>query len=46
MILTAQDINDADRARLHGDVQAVLAKGTTGTNALVEEINRALRSRM
>jgi PAS domain S-box-containing protein len=43
LLLTAHDIRSADRSRLRKDVQAILAKGATGTDALLSEINRVLR---
>jgi hypothetical protein len=36
-------LSAADRARLNGDVEAVISKGTTRMEDLVQEIGRVLR---
>jgi CheY-like chemotaxis protein len=43
ILVTAADLSSSDRARLRGDVEAVLAKGITTTEMLVGEIDRVLR---
>jgi CheY-like chemotaxis protein len=40
LLVTAHDLTAADRARLNGDVEAVISKGTTRMEDLVQEISR------
>ncbi|MCU1277832.1 MAG: hypothetical protein JWM53_1378, partial [bacterium] len=43
LLITAHELSAADRARLNGDVAAVLSKGATQVTDLVSEIERVLR---
>ena len=40
VVLTARDLTEDDRRRLHGDVQRVLRKGTTDVEHLLGEVHR------
>jgi CheY-like chemotaxis protein len=42
IVITAKDITDEDRARLNGQVQRILTKGSFDREALVGELRRAL----
>jgi PAS domain S-box-containing protein len=42
IVITAMDITDEDRARLNGQVQQILTKGSFDREALVGELRRAL----
>jgi signal transduction histidine kinase/DNA-binding response OmpR family regulator len=44
VILTSKDVTDEDRARLSGNVQQIILKGSGGRDALVTEISRLLRT--
>lgn len=42
LVTTARDLSPADRARLDGRVQAILRKGTSSREDLLEEVRRGL----
>jgi CheY-like chemotaxis protein len=42
LILTAHQLTDAERARLHGNILGIAAKGTTGTDGLREWLGRTV----
>jgi PAS domain S-box-containing protein len=44
LLVTSHDLAPADRQRLNGDIEAVLAKAS-GTEALIDEIQRVVRRR-
>ena len=44
LLVTAHQLGAADRARLNGDVEAVLSKGAAQIEDLVKEIERVLRA--
>jgi signal transduction histidine kinase len=41
LLVTGHELSNADRLRLNGDIEAVLAKGALGLQSLVSEIERA-----
>ncbi|MDB4969447.1 MAG: hybrid sensor histidine kinase/response regulator [Myxococcales bacterium] len=43
LLVTAHELTEADRARLNGDVAAIIAKGATRMEDLVQEIRRVVR---
>ena len=43
LLVTAHELSASQRARLNGDVQAVLSKGTTGMAELLREVTRVVR---
>jgi len=43
LLITAHELSAADRARLNGDVDAVLSKGAVSVEELLAEIGRVLR---
>ena len=45
LVLTAKDLTAEDRARLNGDVSAILAKASFSTSELLAELRRALPKR-
>jgi len=45
LLVTAHELTAAQRARLNGDVQAVLSKSTMQLDDLYQEIARVLRQR-
>jgi signal transduction histidine kinase/CheY-like chemotaxis protein len=45
LLVTNADLSAADRHRLHGDVEAILAKSSNGTESLTAEIERVVRRR-
>ena len=45
LLVTAHQLHPGERARLNGDVQAILSKGTLEVNLLLDEIDRVLRAR-
>jgi len=45
LVLTAKDLTAEDRARLNGDVSAILAKASFSTSELLTELRRALPKR-
>jgi CheY-like chemotaxis protein len=45
LVLTAKDLTAEDRARLNGDVSAILAKASFSTTELFAELRRALPKR-
>ncbi len=45
LLVTNADLSAADRHRLHGDVEAILAKSSNGTDSLTAEIERVVRRR-
>jgi PAS domain S-box-containing protein len=45
LVLTAKDLTAGDRARLNGEVSAILAKSSIDTSELLVEVRRALSQR-
>ncbi len=43
ILLTGQEMTPAIESRLKGDVDAILAKGATGSAQMLEQVNRVLR---
>jgi CheY-like chemotaxis protein len=45
LLVTAHELSTADRARLNGDVDAIVSKGSMAMDELIREIRRVLRDR-